>query len=411
MRGVHVAVDVRLDGRVDGDDAQTAHHFGAVGDFGRAQHQLVAEEVHVVVNALQAVVGDGQRAGAAELDASLADEADDGVLDDFGVHLEGRDGLLVSQGTQHGVGNVAHARLQRQERRRDDAPFHVGHQEVGHVLPDFVGQRVGGGEGAGLVGPVGFHYADDFLRVYLDVGGADAVAGLVDGDFAAVGRVEGFVHVVQAHGGLAMRGIQFYDDLVGQSADGGGDASGGGQVDFAVRGHFAGLDDGYVYLAHEAVAQFLGHLREVDVVVGNFAVIHSLAKVLVGGVGCAVADGLCFGQDSIARVARRCAREDAHLERTPCGVFRFCYLGQFGRDGLGCSCGCESAQADVVAVLDEAGSFYCRNVVQCHNVFVGLYFSCNGFSGGGSGVPSQYFRVSISLQMMARRASSAECIW
>ena len=317
-------------------DMMPSRHFGAVGDFGRAQHQLVAEEVHVVVNALQAVVGDGQRAGAAELDASLADEADDGVLDDFGVHLEGRDGLFVSQGTQYGVGNVAHARLQRQERRRDDAPFHVGHQEVGHVLPDFV------------------------------------------------------------HGGLAMRGIQLYDDLVGQSADGGGDASGGGQVDFAVRGHFAGLDDGYVYLAHEAVAQFLGHLREVDVVVGDFAVIYSLAKVLVGGVGCAVADGLCFGQDTVARVARRCAREDAHLERTPCGVFRFCYLGQFGRDGLGCSCGCESAQADVVAVLDEAGSFYCRNVVQCHNVFVGLYFSCNGFSGGGSGVLPLSISVSVS---------------
>ena len=75
--GVHIAIDVRLDGRVDGYDAQSAHHFGAVGDFGRAQHQFVAEEVHVVVDALQAVVGHGQRAGAAKLDASLADEADD----------------------------------------------------------------------------------------------------------------------------------------------------------------------------------------------------------------------------------------------------------------------------------------------------------------------------------------------
>ena len=317
----------------------------------------------------------------------------------------------MSQCAQHGVGDVAHARLQRQEGRWDDTPLHVGYEEVCHVLSNLVRQRVAGSERAGFVGPVGLHYADDFLWIHLDVGGADAVAGLIDGDFAAVGRVEGFVHVVQAHGGFAVRGVQLHDDFVGQAAHGGGDASGSSQIDFAVRGHLAGFDDGYVHLAHEAVAQFLGHLREVDVVVGNFAVIHSLAKVLVGGVGCAVADGLCFGQDTVARVARRCAREDAHLERTPCGVFRFCYLGQFGRDGLGCSCGCESAQADVVAVLDEAGSFYCRNVVQCHNVFVGLYFSCNGFPGGGSGVPSQYFRVSISLQMMARRASSAECIW
>ena len=144
----------------------------------------------------------------------------------------------------------------------------------------------------------------------------------------------------------------------------GGDASGGGEVDFAVISQFASFDDGHVHLAHEAVAQLLCHLREVDVVVGNLAVVYGRAEILVGGVGRAVADGLGAGQHAVARFARRGSREDAHLEGVPFGVFCFCNLCQFGGDGFGGAGGCESAQADVVAVLDEAGSFCCRNSVE-----------------------------------------------
>ena len=46
VRGVHVAVDVGCDGSVDGDDTESAHHFRAVRDFRRTEHQFVAEEVH-----------------------------------------------------------------------------------------------------------------------------------------------------------------------------------------------------------------------------------------------------------------------------------------------------------------------------------------------------------------------------
>ena len=60
VRGVHVAVDVGFDGGVDGDNTESAHHFRAVGDFRRTEHQLVAEEVHILVDAFQTVVRYGQ---------------------------------------------------------------------------------------------------------------------------------------------------------------------------------------------------------------------------------------------------------------------------------------------------------------------------------------------------------------
>ena len=80
-------------------------------------------------------------------------------------------------------------------------------QEIGHVLPDFIGQGIRCGEGTGFIRPVGFHNAHNLFRVNLDVRLADAVAGFEDGDFAAVGRIQGFVNVVQAHGALAVGGV------------------------------------------------------------------------------------------------------------------------------------------------------------------------------------------------------------
>ena len=50
--------------------------------------------------------------------------------------------------------------------------------------------------------------------------------------------------------------------------------------------------------------------------------------------------------------------------------------GAYGcMSGFGRSGGCKSAQADVIAVFDKAGSFGCRDVIECHNSV--CYFSCN----------------------------------
>ena len=77
----------------------------------------------------------------------------------------------------------------------------------------------------------------------------------------------------------------------------------------------------------------------------------------------------------------------------------------FAISEVGRSCGCETAEADVVAMFDKAGSFCCRNGFECHNysiIFVlGIIISIfsiqnfgpdNGFSGFFSRMNSK-FRV------------------
>ena len=56
MCRVNVSVEVSFDSRVDGDNSQTAYNFRTIGDFRRAEHQFITEEVHIIINTLQTVV-------------------------------------------------------------------------------------------------------------------------------------------------------------------------------------------------------------------------------------------------------------------------------------------------------------------------------------------------------------------
>ncbi len=101
-----------------------------------------------------------------------------------------------------------------------------------------------------------------------------------------------------------------------------------------------------------------------DVIIGDFPVVHRLAEINVGGVGSAVADCLGPGKDPVAGIAGGSTGEDAHLERVPLLMFRFCDFCQRSRNGLGRSGGRESAQPNMVAMLDQACCFFwCQYLV------------------------------------------------
>ena len=74
---VDVAEDVGLDGCVHRDDAQTACDFRRVGDFGRTDDDLVAEEVDVVEEFFFGLVAQRQGAGRAEAAFALLHQFDD----------------------------------------------------------------------------------------------------------------------------------------------------------------------------------------------------------------------------------------------------------------------------------------------------------------------------------------------
>ena len=55
-----MSVEIDLNGSIDSDESETTNHLCIVGNLRLTKHEPLLEEVNVVVNALEFVVGDGE---------------------------------------------------------------------------------------------------------------------------------------------------------------------------------------------------------------------------------------------------------------------------------------------------------------------------------------------------------------
>src|SRR3712207_5855960 len=78
------------------------------------------------------------------------------------------------------------------------------------------------------------------------------------------------------------------------------DTSGGSQINLSVGSQFASLNNSYVYFSHESISHLLRHLRQMDIVISYFSIIHRFAEVGVGGIRGAVSDGFGTCQNTVA---------------------------------------------------------------------------------------------------------------
>ena len=356
MRGVHVAEDVHLDGRVHRDDAQAAHHLGTVGDFLRAEDELVAVGVPVGVNALDDGWGDGERGAAGEGDAALLKELDDAVLDDLGIQVEGGEVLVLRHGFDDGVGDVADAGLEGEPVGQPPC-FALGGKEPGDVGADGARDFRGLVKAPHFVLRVVEHDAGNARGINAHDGVADAASCVEKGDFAPGGWIGRLVNVMKPaqEGGLS--GVELEDDFAGNARKGVGDADGGGEHDASVRTDVTHFDDGPVHLAEESRAQPRLDLREVHVEIDRAPGVDAFAQRVVGLVGGAPRDGVRSGKCAVERGARGGAGDDADAPGFALGMEGGGAPGHGGRDNLGGAGGGESAEAHGGAVVDERGGF------------------------------------------------------
>ena len=184
-------------------------------------------------------------------------------------------------------------------------------------------------EGTGLVGDVALYDTYHLLLGNRDVGHTDAVADLLNHDGLAVRWIQGFIDVVDKLGIGIVEAIQFQDDMLGQTCCRGRDTTSGCQVDMVIVAHLLDVADfknSPVQRTIEAIAQFLCHVAQVQVVVGNLTQVDVLAEVGVGGVRGTIENGLCIGQVTIGRLSGRGTSEDGHLKLAACLVLCDSYL-------------------------------------------------------------------------------------
>ncbi|KAG0928259.1 hypothetical protein G6F31_017773 [Rhizopus arrhizus] len=153
MRGVHVAVDVEFQRRVDSNDAQAADDLGRVADFLRTQHDAFAIVVDIGQDLVVHGFGHRDGRGRREGEFALVQQFDGAVLQHFGVHRQIIE-VRRLEAVQHGVGDGADTSLQRQQRVGQAARVHLSAQERIDMAGDGVGvvvrrQGVGGAVGLG----------------------------------------------------------------------------------------------------------------------------------------------------------------------------------------------------------------------------------------------------------------------
>ena len=274
-----MAEDVGFEGGVHGYDSESADHFGAVGNFCGTEHELIAEEVEIGEHFCFFGVGEGEGACASEFASSHLHEVDNGVLNHFGVHFEGGKLFCVAEAEEHGVGHIAHTRLDGEEALGDASGADFADEEVADVGSDLEGGVVECCESFDAVVGVAMHDARDFGGVELHGRVADSVARFVDGYLATVGRVEGEIDVVESIEAFGELVVELKEDFFCMDGIGGHIAYACAEDNFAVVEHFCHFDDGHVEVAICAVAELLCELREVEVEVVAVVGVDACAQV------------------------------------------------------------------------------------------------------------------------------------
>jgi hypothetical protein len=110
-----MTVEITLDGGVQSAYADTGNDFGTVANLRGAQNQLILEEIHVGVNILQTLVGNGQRASRSAQYAALFHQANRSILKHLGIDVEVRNLGTLTQSTQYSVCTTTYTTLQVEE--------------------------------------------------------------------------------------------------------------------------------------------------------------------------------------------------------------------------------------------------------------------------------------------------------
>ena len=263
------------------------------------------------------------------------------------------------QPEQNRIGNVADAGLQREQVRRHAALLHFPAEEFEDVSGDELGSCVGRFEGAVAVGRIGEHDGDDLLRGNFKIRRADTLAGMHQWNRPAIGRrLEAVVDVVHALERGRLPRVDLEDYALGLIDPGLVVADRGTRNQATVFQHRGDFDQRDIELAEESILNELRDMAEMDVHVIHFAGVDALASFWIGLIRQPQMNAAGHGQRAIEFRAGGSSGKDADLKLLPAEVGVRDAVRQFDGNGLGITRSGEAAHADLVAGLDESGSFF-----------------------------------------------------
>ena len=276
--GIDVTVHIGLNHAVHRQHAQAADNFGVVTDFLRTQQDFATQGFDVVFEIFQRFFtqADGCRRSTDQL--ARNNHIEHTVLQHFGVGRKVLERTFV-QTSQHSVGDIAHARLQRQQVFGQAASLDFVGVEIQQMRSDFFRLGIGWRKFGIAVAGVGFNHGHHFGGVHAHERAANAVVAAQQWNGLAVRRhqcsvVVNVVHALQRH---ALVAVYFQNYLVGQLQPGVVVANGCRRHERAIFENGGNFNNGYSHLAVKAKAGVLRYVREVNIAVMHAAFVDFFA--------------------------------------------------------------------------------------------------------------------------------------
>ena len=187
-----------------------------VADTLGSQHDTAVQLFDVVFKILQPFFTEADRSGGRMTQFAAGDHFQHSVLQHLGIGRHVIERALV-QSCQHGVGDVAHTRLQRQQVLGQTTQFHFMVVELQQMLRNPLRVSIRRRKFRIAVAGVGFNHGHDFFRIHPQIGHTDAIVAVRHGNRQAMGwKLLAVVHVVHAVEVDALAAVDFQNHLVGQ---------------------------------------------------------------------------------------------------------------------------------------------------------------------------------------------------
>jgi hypothetical protein len=265
---------------------------------------------------------------------------------------------MFAQSRHHSVADIANTALKRRQFLRQTTGRPFVQQESDQALGDLAAGRIRRARRLTGARRVCLNDGHNLARINRGIVLSNSIERAPDGDRVSMGWQRENQNVAELANSPGVMPIEFENDLLGALQQCGTDAYCARKVDAPVIGDIAGLDDGEMDRAEDAVENLLGEVRQVDIQVLYLACIEGVSHHLFGLIGRTEADGVGGSQILVYAGSGLGAADDPHLKGDALFMKACGPLGESPRDSHRWPGRSKAADTQSRAVRNQFGGLF-----------------------------------------------------
>ena len=106
MSGIEIWINMWLNGSIDRYERNRRKELGRVGNLRRREEEFMGEKVDIMVNMLERMIGESERGSGRKVDCRVFEEFNKGIVNELSVDVKRRNGGMVREWGEEGIGNI-----------------------------------------------------------------------------------------------------------------------------------------------------------------------------------------------------------------------------------------------------------------------------------------------------------------